>query len=557
VDATIWVVPRCDLLPGELCSDVAVGTSCFPFCMAARVAGSGNANPILVNAAGWRGGRQLVARDCADPATAVASESVAGLPGQRSLTSQYGVTTLSGVTSVPRLLTSGSQGPGCRAAVSSVSWVTKRDADEYLPFTRASGQPFAITGDTILLDDPLSDGGTRVMVERLTGDQRDVFTLQRATNSLPAAPKRLVPIDELGQDVRGAIVVPLEYSATRVLATNTKNFVFYAVNPDLRVFRAYMDYCADPAALPRFQFMATSSYGPLRIYRVRAYCRSSCDAGLTATFTFSGFAGAEGFGDSAFPRDCSRVFNASVDGLEYVNDQNLAVTVQVADRTYNTSLGRGRGSTYVTYWLNPQTMQVRVDQPWPLEIPASSTVGVCQGQPSVPHLGTMVMEGALAVVHLFVAVANGVLNYPGVVAMWRIQNGACPLQSQGHSAIASCGASLFDLSDYFDSLDDATAVFWGITGFFSDSLTAVSQHLAVSPVVDILNGMGMYGRATVDILDAQQKGLLSIMNTPLPEQVEEMWGLISRGGVARVVTAVALNNAPLSATSERFSRSRL
>jgi hypothetical protein len=102
-------------------------------------------------------------------------------------------------------------------------------------------------------------------------------------------------------------------------------------------------------------------------------------------------------------------------------------------------------------------MQVRADQPWPLEIPASSTVGVCQGQPSVPHLGTMVMEGALAVVHLFVAVANGVLNYPGVVAMWRIQNGVCPLQSQGHSAIASCGASLFDLSDYFDSLDDMNA----------------------------------------------------------------------------------------------------
>jgi hypothetical protein len=124
------------------------------------------------------------------------------------------------------------------------------------------------------------------------------------------------------------VVVPLEYAATRVLATNTKNYVFYAANPDLRVFEAYLDYCADPAALPRFQFMATSSYGPLRVYRVRAYCQTSCDQDLSAQFTFTGLEGADGFGESSFPRDCSRVYNASIVGLEYVNDQNLAVTVQ-------------------------------------------------------------------------------------------------------------------------------------------------------------------------------------------------------------------------------------
>jgi precorrin-6B methylase 2 len=65
VDATIWLVPRCDLLPAELCSDVAVGTSCFPFCMAARVSGSRNANPVFANADTWRQGKQVLMRDCA------------------------------------------------------------------------------------------------------------------------------------------------------------------------------------------------------------------------------------------------------------------------------------------------------------------------------------------------------------------------------------------------------------------------------------------------------------------------------------------------------------
>ena len=32
--------------------------------MAARVSGSGNAAPVFVNADGWRGGKQLVGRDC-------------------------------------------------------------------------------------------------------------------------------------------------------------------------------------------------------------------------------------------------------------------------------------------------------------------------------------------------------------------------------------------------------------------------------------------------------------------------------------------------------------
>ena len=540
VDATIWLVPRCDLLPGELCSDVAVGTSCFPFCMATRVAGSGNASPVFVNADGWRSGKQLIGKDCTGASSAVASQTVPGQAGRSSLTTVYGATTLSGAASTPNLLSDASGSVACRSGVNTVSWISK--AGGYLPYTRATGQPFAIAGDTILLEDPQGDGGVQVMVERLTGDQRDVYTLQRANNELPAAPKRLVPIDELGQSVHGAVVVPLEYAATRILSTSTKNYVFYAVSPDMQIFAAYLDYCADPlGGLPQFQFMVTSSYGPLRVYRVRAYCQTACTGGVSDQFTFSGF-GSEGFGDSAFPQDCSRVYNASVDGLEYINDQNLAVTVQVADRTYNVSLGRGANSRYTTYWLNPQTMRMRSDTPWPLEIPASQDASLCLNQPSVPHLGTMVAEVVVAGVHLAAAIVGGVANYPGVMAMWRAQGGVCPLQSQGHSVIGNCGAKLFTMEDYFDSMDDATAIFWGITSFFSDSLTAMSQDLTVSPVVDILDGMGMYGRATVNILDARQKGVLCILNTPFPQQMEQMWGVIMRGGAARGAAGFALSS---------------
>ena len=198
VDATIWLVPRCDLLPKQLCSDVAVGTSCFPFCIAARVAGSGNANPVFVDAAGWRMGKQLICNDCTGPSSAVASQNVAGQAGQVSLTLVYGATTLAGVSSGPNLLSNAAGNIACRSGVNTASWISKGSNEGYLPYTRATGQPFAITGDTFLLEDPQADGGVQVMVERLTRDQKDVFTLQRANNDLPAAPKRLVPI---GKDI--------------------------------------------------------------------------------------------------------------------------------------------------------------------------------------------------------------------------------------------------------------------------------------------------------------------------------------------------------------------
>lgn len=53
-----------------------------------------------------------------------------------------------------------------------------------------------------------------------------------------------------------------------------RNYVFYAAPPALQCMQAYMDFCRLKAsgsdALPQMGFLLTSSYAPIRIYRVKA-----------------------------------------------------------------------------------------------------------------------------------------------------------------------------------------------------------------------------------------------------------------------------------------------
>ena len=545
VDATIWLVPRCDLLRPEQCSDAAVGTSCFPFCMAARVSGSRNANPVFVNAETWRGGKQLLMRDCALQAAAAAAGNSLAFSGATVATAGYAQTTLYGAAGGAEIFVSGSgDGSGCLAGPNLASWVPSNrsagDPRSVPAYVRRRGQPFAVAGDAALIEFAMSDGSSTVEVDRLSGNQRDVFALVPGWAGLPTAPKFLVPAAELTSEERSRVVVPLDFVSTRVPATSSRNYVFYAVSPDLRIFQAYLDYCRDPSKLPQAAFMMQSSYSALRVYRVRAYCQETCEAGdLAAQFTFDGFSDGK-FSAAEFPQDCSRVYNASVDALEYVNEQNLAVTVQVADRTYDPLLRSGANSTYATYWLNPQTMRARRGEMWPAELPSTLTAGLCLAGDGVPHLGTLGAELGAAALHLLHRGVGVLLYAPGMLEFWR-GGAACPLESRGHSVLASCGQSYLGLDDFFDSLDSAAAVFWGIPGWAAEQMQQ-GKPVDYSPVGDLLRGFGAYGRGTVGV-DGVQRGVMTLLNTPLPEEISGVFALARQpgaiAGAAKVVGAAS------------------
>lgn len=555
VDATIWLVPRCDLLRPEQCSDAAVGTSCFPFCMAARISGSRNANPVFVNAEAWRSGRQLLMRDCGLNSTGASASYALSVGKNRVSTSAYGDTTLAGASGGDAIFVSGAgDGAGCLAGSSLVSWAplngsTGLDSRSVGAYLRRRGQPFAIAGDAMLMEFAQPDGASTVEVDRLTGNQRDVYSLVAGWAGLPTAPKFLVPLESLASDERGRVVVPIDLVATRVPSTSSRNYVFYAVSPDLRIFQAYLDYCRDPSKLPQASYMMASSYSALRVYRVRAYCQETCEAGdLTAQFTFDGFSDGK-FNAQTFPQDCRRVYNASIDALEYVNEQNLAVTVQVADKSYDPLVRSGTNSTYVTYWLNPQTMRAKTGGMWSAEVPTSLTTGLCAVGDGVPHLGSLGAELGVAGLHLMHRISGAVLYAPGMVSFWR-GGSRCPLVSRGHSVLESCGRSVFDLDDFFDSLDAAAAVFWGIPAWVVEQLEQ-GKVVSYSPVSDLLRGFGEFGKGTVGITEIQN-GVLSLLNTPLPEQLVGVYAFVRQPGALAGTAKVVGSASSMARFSSRF-----
>lgn len=148
IDATVWVVPRCagnSGLPETACVSEA---PCFPFCMAARAAGSGRDNLFLARAGRWRDGLMLMDQDCALATTSpglvgssmgdVGRMSWAAGAGQGNDKGMFGSTY---------------QPQECKRAA-RVTTVVDQPAHQAgsAARIRVSGQPFAITGDTALVE---------------------------------------------------------------------------------------------------------------------------------------------------------------------------------------------------------------------------------------------------------------------------------------------------------------------------------------------------------------------------------------------------------------------
>jgi hypothetical protein len=184
VDATVWVVPRCGQeqnVNGEkACLPEA---PCFPFCMAARSAGSGRDNLMLANAARWRDGLMLTGRDCAMATSA---------PGLVSPLMGAAGTTMSWArASDPEALFASTYQAAqeCQRAP-TVTTAARRPAVSTAANVRVFGQPFAITGDTALVEvEGSSSGGGQRAVETMAGSVqvRLGFCTERQTR-LTSAP---------------------------------------------------------------------------------------------------------------------------------------------------------------------------------------------------------------------------------------------------------------------------------------------------------------------------------------------------------------------------------
>ena len=549
LDATVWVVPRCGQEENQNAEKGCIWDApCFPFCMAARPSGSGRDNLMLAKAGRWREGLTIMGQDCA------LATSVPGVVGSNM--GRQGTVSWTGIanTGVPPsasgifATTYANQACARAARVTSVVDHTPQGSRAAAANVRLGGQPFAITGDTALLEVSVPGGGQgsgaratenmvgSVQVERLMGNEVDAFSLHAISQTLPTLQRVLVPMSEAERTDTTKVTVPYSYGTTRIAATNSRNYVFYASNPNLDVFGAYFEYCGGRSngTLARLGLLARSSFGPMRVYRVSAYRRCatySCGADLVRFTTLEGF-------NEKFDKNCDGVFNVSVVGLEYLNEDNIAVIVQsshVTEYSKETLKFAGSRTQRTTYWLNPQTMGVQTTI-WQTAVPTSNFAVLCPSLQRLPRIGSFGAELVNSVIFLGKAMLSAVLYTPGMVKVWRA-GGACPQVGGGaasyHSVLGRCGSGLYSLDDFFDSVDDAGALFWHSLSLIGRLIASTGKMQAVAePLTRVMDGTSQYGKAMIDIWSAQAS-ILTLTRVPVKEQVTALWASVqpaSEGG---------------------------
>lgn len=365
--------------------------------------------------------------------------------------------------------------------------------------------------------------------ERLEGDEVDVFSLNMINQQLPSLPRAVVPLEAAERDSTTKVSIPYSYQTTRVAATNSRNYVFYASNPNADVLGPYLEYCADRLnadKASKFGILFLSSYSQIRVYRVSAYRRCaaySCGADLVRYVALDGFS-------RKFGRECDETFNVSVRALEYLNEDNIAVTVQSSRvTTWDAATGQFRNATTKTYWLNPATMRLRATI-WQTD-PASSGVPtavpeLCPALQRLPRIGSFVAELANAGLFLLRFAVYAVAYSPGLVEVWRT-GPRCPAPGSAmhHSVLANCGERVYQLDDFFDSLNDAGALFWHGLSLVARLVAPSDRPEAAAPLVNVLDGMSQYGQGAVDAWAGTQ-GVLTLTKAPLREQAEQLWATV-------------------------------
>lgn len=378
VDATIWVSPLCTSRAAkfpEVCTPLFKAAACYPYCMAARLKGSGAGGTlVLYNAPDWHERVHVMRRDCvvdtpilSNPLQAV-NDKTATLQanGTRSSTDTLpNAETTLGSTDVIQgsSVASWTWEPNANGCVQSSAAKTIVKADVHPTYKSRSTpdqkrtfrsillkeQPFAYAGDVTLTAMQSGTGEHWVRVDRLYGNEINEYTMVSVRTNFPANP----PADTIkigGELVEIVDRLPVPYAFSDMAgvqhpAVSTSKSVFFAVNPSLGMFKGFARGCASEGYDWALQLSALSSYAPIKVWRIDpfAYCppdasgtNERCGIGrvhhveIPDAFTKIVPAGEKGNANAynVFDvRKCEVPFAVAVVGLEYVNEENIAVTV--------------------------------------------------------------------------------------------------------------------------------------------------------------------------------------------------------------------------------------
>jgi len=511
IDAVLYVMPACDVTPGSVnpeCSSTFGG--CFPYCIAARPTGSRNDGLVLYNAHDWEQSIQVLDRNCAEKVTAESSTDIVEFYDSRTSSTNY---KYRGLVYSNLDIQDGqfvfyqswdpeaqecTYNPTTRSRVKKGTAITQDSELERFAAVLLREQPFVFAGETALTLQE-KDGEYTVRVQRLFGQEGTGFFSLITTNAaLQAAAPCKTPSDcgesNSFDDRKSQVTTPYSVFNDPSIhnpAVMSKWGVFWAWNPSYSMYTEFFKWCKGQAT--DLQIMIQSSHGPIRIFRANAFAYDDPNGAVRAenTGTFRTVV-ESGFLDGISQDACFNKFNLRVESMEFLNDANIAVEVLYGSPFAfdPEALDVSEDNLeYRIYFLNPDTMRMRMGEMWPLDdAPAVLAQGLlCPNQRRFPELGSMAMETLVAPVQALRLITELILTapvvfQPGVYQQIRTMN--LPV-NYGHSFLLNQGIGWLDFDLVFKPLRRANTLFW-------QSITKLGTLFDDTPYVNqFLNGVSL------------------------------------------------------------------
>jgi len=512
IDALIYVSPLCSASDAmsKACLSIFTEASCFPFCMAARPRGSGADDLLLFNARDWRNKVMVVDRDCS------------GEEGDSNAVASIGSSIPSAlISSFDKILLENRRWDvnyGCSRIDGYHSFVDAPpleyedpSMDESWRSIRLDAQPFSFSGDVVLSGVEDNSGNWFVKVERLYGDQLNQFKLIPLNGLFQASRPADNYTPEMVANLAGTELMPIPFafsdmSGIRHPSTSSETSVFYTVNPSLAMFKGFSSACRTGGLVWKTQLSVLSSYAPIRIWRVDPFQSCSVKARLGGVCNPEkgnkyidvpdAFTERNERGEQVFDLfSCNRTFAVSVDNLEYLNEENVAVTIFYSTMSdFHIETGKrvdGKGYFLIKY-LHPDTLNLSDVPHQPNSY--SNAVGqgiLCPSMRRLPNLGSLAMEVGVTFVDLFRGLLRMVLYVPALVRVWS-SGDECPVFSSGHTLLQNCGKNVLMLNEFWDSVARVNAITWKSLSVISRELRALNKD----DIAQKVDGVLYYGAAS-------------------------------------------------------------
>lgn len=367
--------------------------------------------------------------------------------------------------------------------------------------------------------------------------QANEYTMVNVLKEFPAHP----PADtiKIGGNVQEQVdKLPIPYSFSDMAgvqhpSVSSRSSVFFAVNPSLAMFKGFASGCLSRGNVWQTQLSALSSYAPIRVWKIDpfAYCPHGDDgtpncglgrvhfADIPGAFTEVSVEGEKQI--NVFDiRKCHIPFAVSVTGLEYINEENIAVTVLYAafdeyDPFTGLLVKDASKATYKVYFLSTETMGLS-ETPWSREAMLSATEGMlCPAMRRLPNLGSLSTEVIVAGIEIVRKVIDIGISLPGLIEIWGKQQ-SCSLVTHGHSLLTRCGSDLLSLDNFFEALNKANGHFWRSFSLVAERI----RDLDEDNLANVVDGVAYYGESTLSPLDAY-KSTVSTMRVPSEEMGDQ------------------------------------